>query len=319
MKIQYTLQLIIVILICLACTPFGLTAESASEAVHETHSGGEAHAAEEGGQHPHHSWLHYVWITILGLSPEEAEQVVAEGGAWYLPTRWQQPDLIPNTYFVVLLLALLFILATRKLKKLPEGKGQTLLEFFVGGLIDFFGGILGEHGKKYVPFVGSYFIFILCLNYLGLFPGFQSPTADLNTTLALGVTAVIGVQIIAIKENGLIGYLKHFVGEPVWLGPLMFPLHLIGELARATSLSIRLFGNIFGEETVIISLTALGVTAIPAIAGVIPWIPIQFPMMLFGLFGGFLQALVFSMLTSIYIVTFLEHHESGEHGAEAHH
>jgi len=312
MKIQYTVQLIIVILICLVYTPFGIAAENGDEAVHETHSGGEAHAAEEGGQHPHHSWLHYLWITILGLSPEEAEKVVEEGGKWYLPTRWQQPDLIPNTYFVVLFLALLFILATRKLKKLPESKGQTLLELFVGALIDFFGGILGEHGKKYVPFVGSYFIFILFLNYLGLFPGFQSPTADLNTTLALGVTAVVGVQIIAIKENGLIGYLKHFVGEPVWLGPLMFPLHLIGELARATSLSIRLFGNIFGEETVIVSLTALGVAAIP-------WIPIQVPMMFFGLFGGFLQALVFSMLTSIYIVTFLEHDDSGEHGAEAHH
>jgi len=154
MKIQYTVQLIIVILICLVYTPFGIAAESAPEAVHDTHSGVEAHAAEEGGQHPHHSWLHYLWITILGLSPEEAEKVVEEGGKWYLPTRWQQPDLIPNTYFVVLFLALLFILATRKLKKLPESKGQTLLELFVGALIDFFGGILGEHGKKYVPFVG---------------------------------------------------------------------------------------------------------------------------------------------------------------------
>ncbi len=312
MKIQYTVQLIIVILICLVYTPFGIAAENGHEAVHDTHSD-EGHA--DSSEHPHYSWLHYPWTMIVG----GAEKAKENEGKWFLPTRWQQPDLIPNTYFVVLFLALFFILVTRKLKRLPEGKWQTLLEFFVGGLIDFFGGILGEHGKKYVPFVGSYFIFILFLNYLGLFPGFQSPTADLNTTLALGLTAVIGVQIIAIKENGLVGYLKHFVGEPAWLGPLMFPLHLIGELARATSLSIRLFGNIFGEETVIISLTALGVTAIPAIAGVIPWIPIQFPMMLFGLFGGFLQALVFSMLTSIYIVTFLEHDDSGEHGAEAHH
>lgn len=256
-------------------------------------------AAEEA----HRSWL----SPISKILPNN---IVPE------PQRWHQPDLIPNAYFIVLVIALLFILATRKIKRLPEGKGQTLLELFVGGLINFFGGILGEHGKKYVPFVGSFFIFILFLNYLGLIPGFQSPTADLNTTLALGISAVIGVHIIAIKENGLVGYLKHFIGDPPWLGPLMFPLHIIGEIARAGSLAIRLFGNIFGEESVIINLTLLGL-AIPAIAGLIPWMPVQVPMLFFGLFGGFLQALVFSILTSIYIVTFLEHDE--EHGAEAHH
>ena len=257
-------------------------------------------AAEEA----HRSWL----SPISKILPNH---IVPE------PQRWHQPDLIPNAYFIVLVIALLFIFATHKINRLPQGKGQTLLELFVGGLIDFFGGILGEHGKKYVPFVGSFFIFILFLNYLGLIPGFQSPTADLNTTLALGISAVIGVHIIAIKENGLVGYLKHFIGDPPWLGPLMFPLHIIGEVARAGSLAIRLFGNIFGEESVIINLTLLGL-AIPAIAGLIPWMPVQVPMLFFGLFGGFLQALVFSILTSIYIVTFLEHDEEG-HGAEAHH
>ena len=257
-------------------------------------------AAEES----HRSWL----SPISKILPND---LVPE------PERWHQPDLVPNAYFVVLIIALLFIVATRKIKRLPQSKGQAFLELFVGGLINFFGGILGEHGKKYVPFVGSFFIFILFLNYLGLIPGFQSPTADLNTTLALGISALIGVHIIAIKENGLVGYLRHFIGDPWWLGPLMLPLHIIGEVARAGSLAIRLFGNIFGEESVIINLTLLGL-AIPAIAGVIPWVPIQVPMLFFGLFGGFLQALVFSMLTSIYIVTFLEHHDEG-HGAEARH
>ena len=258
------------------------------------------YAAEEA----HRSWLSPISRVLPNdLIPE--------------PQRWHQPDLIPNAYFVVLIITLLFILATRKLKRLPQNKGQTLLELFVGGLIDFFGGILGDHGKKYVPFVGSFFIFILFLNYLGLIPGFQSPTADLNTTLALGISALIGVHIIAIKENGLVGYLRHFIGDPWWLGPLMFPLHIIGEVARAGSLAIRLFGNIFGEESVVINLTLLGL-AIPAMAGIIPWMPIQVPMLFFGLFGGFLQALVFSMLTSIYIVTFLAHHDEG-HDAEAHH
>jgi len=228
---------------------------------------------------------------------------------------WHQPDLISNTYFVVLILVVLFSLVTRNLKRLPDSKRQTLLELFIAGIIDFFGDILGDHGKKYVWFPGSFFIFILSLNYLGLIPGLQSPTADLNTTLALGVTALIGVHIIAIKENGVGGYLKHFIGDPWWLGPLMVPLHIVGELARAGSLAIRLFGNIFGEETVIFQLTVLASVLGLTIFGI--GFPFQIPMLFFGLFGGFLQAFVFSLLTSIYIVTFLEHGD--DHHAEAHH
>ena len=230
------------------------------------------------------------------------------------PTRWHQPDLIPNTYFAVLVLVLFFIFATRKLKRIPEGKGQTLLELFVGSIMDFFGGILGDHGKKYIPFVGSFFIFILFLNYLGVIPGLQPPTADLNTTLALGITAVLGVQIIAIKENGIIGYLKHLVGDPPLMGVLMFPLEVIAQLSRAGSLAVRLFGNIFGEKSVVIELTKLGLIVL--IADAIPIIPVQVPMLFFGLFAGFLQAFVFTILTSIYIVLFIEHDEEAH---EAHH
>ena len=230
------------------------------------------------------------------------------------PTRWHQPDLIPNTYFAVLVLVLFFIFATRKLKRIPEGKGQTLLEVFVGGIMDFFGGILGDHGKKYVPFVGSFFIFILFLNYLGVIPGLQPPTADLNTTLALGITAVLGVQIIAIKENGIGGYLKHLAGNPPWLGVLMFPLEVVAQLSRAGSLAVRLFGNIFGEKAVVIELTKLGLIVL--IADAVPIIPVQVPMLFFGLFAGFLQAFVFTILTSIYIVLFIEH---GDEAHEAHH
>ena len=230
------------------------------------------------------------------------------------PTRWHQPDLIPNTYFAVIVLVLFFVFVTRKLKRVPEGKGQTLLEVFVGSIMDFFGGILGDHGKKYIPFVGSFFIFILFLNYLGIIPGLQPPTADLNTTLALGITAVLGVQIIAIKENGIGGYLKHLAGNPPWLGVLMFPLEVIAQLSRAGSLAVRLFGNIFGEKSVVIELTKLGLIVL--IADAIPIIPVQVPMLFFGLFAGFLQAFVFTILTSIYIVLFIEH---GDEAHEAHH
>ena len=273
--------------------------------------------------------LSFIWL-VAGLSlATVTESFAADNGHRSLlypisrllpdemipePTRWHQPDLIPNTYFAVLVLVVFFIFATRKLKRIPEGKGQTLLEVFVGGIMDFFGGILGDHGRKYVPFVGSFFIFILFLNYLGVIPGLQPPTADLNTTLALGITAVLGVQIIAIKENGIGGYLKHLAGNPPWLGVLMFPLEVVAQLSRAGSLAVRLFGNIFGEKAVVIELTKLGLIVL--IADAIPIIPVQVPMLFFGLFAGFLQAFVFTILTSIYIVLFIEH---GDEAHEAHH
>ena len=287
----------LVVGLCLIAVTGTFAAEDASSAEPHSDASGDTHSDD----HAHRSWL----SPISRLLPND---IIPE------PSRWHQPDLIPNTLFAVLVLALLFIIVTRKLKRVPEGKGQTFLEMFVGGIIDFFGGILGEHGKKYVPFVGSFFIFILSLNYLGLIPGFQAPTADLNTTLALGITAVLGVQIIAIKENGFGGYLKHLVGNPPWLGFLMFPIEVIGQLSRAGSLGIRLFGNIFGEESVIIQLTGLGIFTIAG-SFFLP-IPVQVPMMFFGLFGGFLQAFVFTILTSIYIVLFIEHHDEAH---EAHH
>lgn len=287
----------LVIALCFIAMTSTFAAEDAST---------EGSDADNSGKTPIQHYGYRSWFSFISqLLPNN---IIPE------PTRWHQPDLIPNTFFAVILITLFFIFVTRKLKRVPEGKGQTLLEVFVGGITDFFGGILGDHGKKYIPFVGSYFIFILFLNYLGIIPGLQPPTADLNTTLALGITAVIGVQIIAIKENGIGGYLKHLAGNPPWLGFLMFPLEVVAQLSRAGSLAVRLFGNIFGEKSVVIELTKLGLIVL--IADTIPIIPVQVPMLFFGLFAGFLQAFVFTILTSIYIVLFIEHDDEAH---EAHH
>jgi F-type H+-transporting ATPase subunit a len=256
-------------------------------------------AKEEHGE-AHHSLLHILFKVPV------VERVVPQPG--------KQPDLILNTFFLIVVLTVGGVLLTRRLKRLPETQGQNFIEFVVEKLTGFFEGILGESGKRYVPFVGSFFLTILLLNLLGLLPGLQSPTADLNTTLGFALVAVLGVQIIAIRELGFLNYLKHFVGEPWWLGPLMFPLHLIGEISRILSLSIRLFGNIFGEDMIIIILAGLSPVLLVGHQE-IPYLPLQLPMMLFGLFTSFVQALVFSVLTSIYIVTFIGDH----HGEEHHH
>jgi F-type H+-transporting ATPase subunit a len=214
------------------------------------------------------------------------------------------PEMSIVTWFVAILLCITAIIASRKLSVRNPGKFQSALEFIVVALDGFVRNIVGDEAKVLTPIIGTTFIFILSLSLIGLVPGFVSPTANTNTTVSLALMAFLLVQYIAITRVGFISYIKHFLGDPIWLAPLMLPLHIIGELARPLSLSIRLFGNIFGEETVI----AVFVLIVTSVLGKL-LIPLQFPMMLFAIFGGFIQALVFSMLVCIYIAVALQGHE----------
>jgi len=213
---------------------------------------------------------------------------------------------------------LFFYQNSKNLKLIPQGRLQAALELLYEGLDGFIIGIIGAAGKIYVPFVGTIFIFILTMNWVGLIPGFMSPTSNLNVTVTMAVTTVLLVQLISIKELGLKDYLLHLCGEPLWLAPLMFPIHLVGELvAKPMSLAFRLFGNVFGEDQVIINLAALGLGIMLA-----TWVPIplQFPLLAFAVFTSFVQAFVFALLTAIYIVLFIGEHDAhhGEHHGEAH-
>lgn len=206
--------------------------------------------------------------------------------------------------FVVILLSLLAILSSRKLVLRNPGRFQSLLEFIASSLDGYIRSIAGKEAKTLTPIMGTIFIFILIMNLLGIIPGFTSPTANFTLPVVLAVFSFFMVQYFGIKRKGL-AYFKHFVGEPIWLAPLMIPIHIIGELARPLSLTIRLFGNIFGEDTVILVLIAI-------VIKLLPWyfpIPLQFPMLLFAVFTGFVQALVFSTLVTIYISTAIADHD----------
>ena len=256
--------------------------------------------AAGGTEEVHYSLLHGLFLIgpLKNLIPQPAKQ----------------PDLILNTAFVFVVLSVFIFLTVRKLRSIPESTSQNLLELAYEGLNDFFLDIVGEKGKKYIPFFFTFFVYILFLNLLGLIPGFQSPTADLNTTLGFALIAVVAVQLIAIKEIGFVSYVKHFWGEPVWLGPLLFPLHVIGEIAKVVSLSFRLFGNMFGKETVIVVL--MGFSPLLLLGKLeVPYIPVHLPMLVFGAFVGLLQAMIFSLLAAIYLAQFIgEHgHEDGHH------
>jgi len=198
---------------------------------------------------------------------------------------------------IMLFLAIISYLATRNMKRIPSGI-QNVMEFVVEGIIKLLSGIMGEErAKKYLPLLGSLFIFILISNYSGLLPGaghtpgLKAPTSNWSVTLGLATVVFLATQYYGVKERGL-KYFKHFF-EPI---VVMFPLNIIEQFVRPLSLSLRLYGNVFGEEMVVAGLFAL----VPLI--------VPLPMMLLGLLFGFIQAFVFTLLASIYIAEATETH-----------
>jgi len=196
---------------------------------------------------------------------------------------------VVNMWAAMVVLAALLWLLTRKLDFLPRG-AQTLLELlveFIWGITD---PLMGHHGRKYLPVIGTFFVFILFLNFAWFIPGVIPPTSDLSVTAGLAVTAIILVQVIAIRELGLRKYVGRFF-KPF---PPMVLMNLIEQVVRPFSLALRLFGNLFGEELVVGAFAAL----IPL------FVPV--PIMLLGLIFGFIQALVFTTLTATYIAEAVE-------------
>jgi F-type H+-transporting ATPase subunit a len=223
------------------------------------------------------------------------------------------PELWVISMLTALTIAVVGFLLTRNLKRVPDRK-QTLLESIYSYLDDFVHGLIGDHYKRYLPLIGTIYIYVLTMNLAGIIPGWASPTANINIPAGLAIVVVLYVQYEGIRVNGLKGYLMHFVGDPWWLGPLNFPIHAVGEVARVLSLTIRLFGNIFGEDVVIVILIFL--------AGMFTkgFIPFQAPMYLLAMFTSFVQAMVFSILACVYIalMTTHEHEEGHGHHDEAH-
>jgi len=198
-----------------------------------------------------------------------------------------------HMWFIMLILIISAVLFGKGVKLLPK-KGQNVFEVIVSGLEDFMVEITGPEGRFFFPYIATIFFFILVSNLIGLVPGFFSPTANLNTTLALALCTFVLTHIIGIKFHGT-KYIKHFLGPVWWLAPLMFILEMIGHFARVMSLSIRLFGNIFGKETVLgIFFMLAGLYLAPL------------PILFLGILVSFIQALVFTLLSIIYFAGAME-------------
>ncbi len=198
------------------------------------------------------------------------------------------------TWFVMILLIVLYAVATKGISMIPK-KGQNVFEIIISGIEQFMIDITGEEGRWLFPIIATVFVYIATCNLIGLVPGFYPPTASLNTTASCALTVVIFTHIIGLKYHG-IKYIKHFLGPVWWMIPIIFPIEVIGHVARILSLSFRLFGNMMGHELVLGILMGL--------AGLF-FAPL--PIMALGIFVAIVQAFVFFLLAIMYFTGALEH------------
>jgi F-type H+-transporting ATPase subunit a len=185
---------------------------------------------------------------------------------------------------------------------------------YVAAMFDFFEKILGEDAaRRYTPFLGTLFIYIFVNNLWGLMPFGHSPSTSLNITGTLAVTVFLYSQYIGISRLGIIGWLDHLAGQPrnaiMWvLAPVMFVLHIIGELAKPVSLALRLFGNITGEDVLVAAFVGLGLSALAFVHSPVG-LPLDLPFIFLGALLSLIQALVFTLLSTVYILMMLPHDE----------
>ena len=196
------------------------------------------------------------------------------------------------TWFVMVVLALLSFIATRRLSIIP-GKLQNFMEVIIETIDNFLIETMGPEGRRFFPLVATLGIYILFSNLIGMVPGFESPTSNVNTNASMALSVFAMTHIVGVRIHG-IKYIKQFMGPVWWLTPLMMPIEIISHLARPLSLSIRLFGNIKGEDIVLAVVLML-----------VPFL-VPLPVFVLMIFTSFIQTMVFMILTMMYIAGAME-------------
>lgn len=177
-----------------------------------------------------------------------------------------------------------------------------VLDVVVGGLVSLSDSVLGKQGRKFLPFTGALFLFVLCANLIGLIPGMPAVTTTVWINVGMSLAVFLYFNYCGIREQGLVSYLKHFAGPVWWLAWFIFPVELVSATLRVLTLNLRLYWNITADHLVLHSLTDL----------------FKFfasPVFLLGTFVSFMQAFIFTMLTMLYLLFATEH----EHGDEESH
>jgi F-type H+-transporting ATPase subunit a len=213
----------------------------------------------------------------------------------------EERQLVFTTIFVGIVLLIISRIVLSSIKKSPNPlipkeklSFRNFFELVVQVALNIMRDIIGPQAEKYFPLIGSLFVFILFCNLLGIIPGFLPPTSNIYTNAACAIIVFIYYNYQGFKEHG-IGYLKQFAGPLIWIAPLMFLIEILSHLFRPFSLSVRLFGNIFGDHTVLSIFSDL----IPLI------VPVIF--LILGLAVALIQAFIFSALSAVYIGLAVSH------------
>ena len=210
------------------------------------------------------------------------------------------------SFIIICGLSLTAYLVLRKASLIP-GRMQNALEVSAGAIDDFICGILGPNGRKYTLFIGTLFIYILFMNLAGIIPFMKSPTSSWSTTLALALCVFAYVQYTALKEQGIKGYIDHMMGRPrgfliftAVIPVLLFFVHILSELVRPISLSLRLRSNVWGDDMLLAIIAGFGLKGLPLL----------FFNTLLVILAGLVQATVFCLLSTIYFALAVPHEEA---------
>lgn len=206
------------------------------------------------------------------------------------------PDYVVMCLIAAAVLILFLGLSSRKFQIIPS-KLQSVLELIIQAFESLLVDIIGESGKKYLPLVATTGLFIFSCNIIGLVPGMMSPTSKLNVTVGCALVVFFYYHWQGIKTQGVFRYLKHFTGPIPLLAPLFFPIEVISHFSRPLSLSLRLYGNIFAEELLIVVM-----------ASIIPFF-LPLPFMVIAILTAVIQAGVFVLLACVYIGGAVAHEE----------
>ena len=228
------------------------------------------------------------------------------------PLHIHVPDHVVFVALITLFILAIGLAIRSTLSVENPGKLQIILEDLVSFLVGVLEGNMGPKGRQFLPLLGTIFVFILLGNLMGQIPGLGSPTSNINVPFACAITLWLYYHWQGIRANGPLGYIKHFgvmPGVPIVLSPLIFVIEIISHLSRVLSLTLRLFGNIFGEHLVVL-----------IIASIIPFI-LPLPIQFLGLIVGPLQAFIFLTLGAIYLTaaTHVDDHGDQYGDADAHH
>jgi F-type H+-transporting ATPase subunit a len=196
---------------------------------------------------------------------------------------------LSHMFFVAIIIIIIANVTVKSMRLVPTGI-QNVVEAYLSGVLAMGYDVIGkDDSRKYLPLIATLGLFVVIANVIGIIPSFESPSSNLNFTLALAITIFVYYNYEGIRRNGVLKYFGHFSGPVWWLAWLMFPIEIISHISRIVSLSFRLFGNIKGDDLFLAVVLMLA-----------PWFA-PLPAFALLLFSAFLQAFIIMILTYVYL------------------